>query len=194
MTRQSEGTIYTVTASLKFEIHFDFDFRTFHGHGTCASSILCTHEETERCLCPQQSLSDPSLTFFKLEDRDSLPNSDPESGLGLLPPPARRSKRLKVEVDIVSIEEMAPCGGDDKKVSQTSYQSTNGQGKGKGHNGKTTTSANTVFRVRSITKETQSNQVGSREALTHTCTLAGNVRRHQGDALLVPRTSGHHGL
>ena len=60
--------------------------------------------------------------------------------------------------------------------------------------GKVTTSANTVVRIRGTAKKTQSNQVGPREASPHTRALAGNVRRHQGDALAVFRTSGHHGL
>jgi len=60
--------------------------------------------------------------------------------------------------------------------------------------GKTTTSANTVVRIRGTAKKIQSNQVSPREASPRTRALAGNVRRHQGDALVVPRTSGHHGL
>jgi len=49
------------------------------------------------------------MTFFRLEDHNSLPDSDPESGLGPPASPARRSKRVKV--GIVSTEGTASCGG-----------------------------------------------------------------------------------
>jgi len=66
-------------------------------------------------------------------------------------------------------------------------QSANGQGKGKRQGGKATASANTTVRICGVAKETQSYQAGSREAPPRTCALAGNVRRHQGDALAFPR-------
>ena len=80
-------------------------------------------------LIPQQSSADPSVTFFKLEDHDSLPDSDPNSGLGRLASPPHRSKRIKVEH--VTTEETASCVGDDEELPGLTTKAPSGKGKGK---------------------------------------------------------------
>jgi len=90
----------TVTASWKFEIS---------AAGTCARHLpfaVCTHEKTKCCINANDAsyfsteLGGPFRDFFlkESENYDSLPDSDPESGLGPLASPARRSKRVKVEI------------------------------------------------------------------------------------------------
>jgi len=58
-----------------------------------------------------------------------LPDSDPESGLGLLASPVRRSKRVKV--DIFNTEGTASCGGDDGYLPGLATKAPTGNGKGK---------------------------------------------------------------
>ena len=138
-------------------------------------------------LISQQSTADPSVTFFKLEDPNSFPGSNPESGLGplasWLASPVRRSKRVKVE--IVNTERTACCGGDDDGLPGLATKAPTGKGEGQGC--KTTTNTNTVVRICSVAKGPQSNQAGSLEGPSHTCALVGNVRRHQGCARGSPR-------
>jgi len=81
-------------------------------------------------LISQQSSVDPSVTLFKLEDHDSSPGGDPESGLGRLASPVRRSKRVKVE--IVDTEGTASCGGADKELPGLAPKAPTGKGKGNG--------------------------------------------------------------
>ena len=81
-------------------------------------------------LISHQSSADPSVTLFKLEDHDSLPDCDPESGLGQPASPARRSKRVKVE--IVNTEGTVSCGGDDGEFPGLATKALTGKGKGKG--------------------------------------------------------------
>lgn len=67
-----------------------------------------------------------------------FPDSDAESELGRPASPARRLKRVKV--DIANTEGMASCGRDDKyslSVAWISFRSANAQGKGKWKEGKT---------------------------------------------------------
>ena len=56
-------------------------------------------------------------------------DSDPESGLGPLASPVRRSKRLKVEV--VNTEGTASCGGDNEDLPGLATKTPTGKGKGK---------------------------------------------------------------
>jgi endonuclease-3 len=69
------------------------------------------------------------VTLFKLEDDDSLPDSDPNSGLGRQGSPARRSKRVKV--DMADIEGTASHGGDNKASFGPDANAPTGKGKGK---------------------------------------------------------------
>ena len=75
----------------------------------------------------QQSTADPSVTFFKLVDHDSFPDSDPESGLG--PSPVRHSKCVTIE--IINTEGTASCGGDDETLPVLATKAPMGKGKGK---------------------------------------------------------------
>ena len=80
-------------------------------------------------LISQQSSADPSLTFFKLEDHDSLPDSGPQSELGRLTSPARPSKRIKVE--IVNTEGATSGVGGDEELPALTMRVPSGKGKGK---------------------------------------------------------------
>ena len=89
----------------------------------------CASTRTTRRIS-QQSSADPSVTFFKLEHHDALPDSDPESGRRLLAFPARRSKRVKVH--IINTEGTASCGGDDEKLPGLATKAPTGKERGKG--------------------------------------------------------------
>jgi len=66
-------------------------------------------------------LSGPFRDFFKPENHHSLPDSDPESGLGRLASPAHRSKRVNFE--IVNTEGTESCGRDDEELSRLTANS-----------------------------------------------------------------------
>ena len=71
----------------------------------------------------------PFHTILKLKDHESLPDSDPKSGLGPLASPGRRSKL--VEVEIINTEEMASYGGDDEELPGFTAKVPVGKEKGK---------------------------------------------------------------
>jgi len=123
----------------------------------------------------QRSTAGPSVSFFKLEDHDSLPDSDPESGLGPLASPVNRSKRVKVE--IVNTEGTSSCGGDDEYLPGLATKTPMGKGNSKAARqppARTPSSESAA----SLKKPKANKQALEKP---RTCTLEGNVRRHQGD-------------
>lgn len=128
-----------VTVSLNFEIHFYFGLALCVDMGPARrlSSAPVKRRsgastQTTR-LFSQRGPADPSVTFFKLGDHNSLPDCDPEAGRGPLASPGRRSKRVKI--DIVNTEGTASCCGDDEDDEELPGQATKaptGKGKGKG--------------------------------------------------------------
>jgi hypothetical protein len=75
--------------------------------GLCAHCLSFALMKRWNVYSHQRSV-DPSVALFKLEVRDTLPVSDPKSGLGRQGSLARRSKRVKVE--IVDTEGTESCG------------------------------------------------------------------------------------
>ena len=71
----------------------------------------------------------PFHTILKLKDHKSLPDSDPESGLGPLASPAWHLKLVKVK--IVNTEETTSYGGDDKELPGFTAKAPVGKEKGK---------------------------------------------------------------
>lgn len=76
----------------------------------------------------QQRSAGPFGSLFKLEDHNSLANSDHESGLGRLPSPARCSKRVKVET--VGTEVAVSRGGRNEELPGLAAKAPARKGKG----------------------------------------------------------------
>ena len=144
-----------------------------------------------RRLISQTSSADPSVTLFKLEDHDSFPGSEPESGLGPLASPIRRSKRVKVEM--VNTEGTAYCGGDEGLPGLATKAPT-GKGKGKGKAARQPPARTPSSESAASRKKPKAIKPALEKPHPAPAHWRGTYGAHQGDALAVPRASGHHEL